>query len=228
MIGCLHSRSNLLPLPQCLKLMTLPKITFFCKKFRSKKTEFQSVPFSGCQRKKTDFNLICIIVRNQEKKERTLEWVSMDPGSCLSSRAVSSQVLSVYVSLTSVFGMGTGGSSQLNHRKGSLLQATWKPHSRNSLWSSPRPISIAQLHTLLYFHLRPINLVVFKGSYFVDRMGDLILRWASRLDAFSVYPVRTWLPSNAVGTTTDTPLVRPSWSSRTRDSASQISCAHDG
>ena len=23
MIGCLHSRSNLLPLPQCLKLMTL-------------------------------------------------------------------------------------------------------------------------------------------------------------------------------------------------------------
>ena len=42
----------------------------------------------------------------------------MDPGSCLSSRAVSSQVLSVYVSLTSVFGMGTGGTSQLNHRKG--------------------------------------------------------------------------------------------------------------
>ena len=33
------------------------------------------------------------------------------------------------------------------------------------LWSSPRPISISQLHTLPYFHLWPINLVVFKGSY---------------------------------------------------------------
>ena len=29
--------------------------------------------------------------------------------------------------------------------------------------------------------------------------GDLILRWASRLDAFSVYPLRTWLLSDALG-----------------------------
>ena len=47
----------------------------------------------------------------------------MDPGGCLSSRAVSSQVLSVYVGLTSVFGMRTGGSPQLNHRKVVLLYA---------------------------------------------------------------------------------------------------------
>ena len=97
----------------------------------------------------------------------------------------------------------------------------------NSLRSSPRPISIAQLRTLLHFHLRPIDHVVFMGSYSL-RMGDLILKSASRLDAFSVYPIRTWLPSYAVGTTTDTPLVRPSRSSRTEDSSSQISCAHDG
>ena len=32
--------------------------------------------------------------------------------------------------------------------------------------SSPRPISIGQLNTLLHLHLRPIYLVVFKGSYF--------------------------------------------------------------
>jgi hypothetical protein len=25
-------------------------------------------------------------------------------------------------------------------------------------------------------------------------MGELILRWASHLDAFSGYPLRTWLP----------------------------------
>ena len=35
------------------------------------------------------------------------------------------------------------------------------------LRSSPRPISIGQLHALLRFHLRPINLVVFKGSYYL-------------------------------------------------------------
>ena len=33
------------------------------------------------------------------------------------------------------------------------------------LRSSPRPISIGQLHTLLHLHSRPINLVVYKGSY---------------------------------------------------------------
>ena len=70
-------------------------------------------------------------------------------------------------------------------------------------------------------------LIVSQGSSYL-RTGIFFLRWASRLDAFSVYPLRTWLPSYAVGTTTDTPLVRPSWSSRTRDSTLQISCAHDG
>ena len=37
-----------------------------------------------------------------------------------------------------------------------------------SLRSSPRPISIGQLHTSLCFHLRPINLVVYKGSYYLS------------------------------------------------------------
>ena len=60
-------------------------------------------------------------------------------------------------------------------------------------WSSPHPISNSQLHVLPHFHLCPIYLVVFMGSYFF-RMGYLILRGASRLDAFSVYPGPTWLP----------------------------------
>ena len=63
---------------------------------------------------------------------------------------------------------------------------------------SPRPISNSQLHALLHFHPCPIYLVVFKGSYFL-RMGNLILRGASRLDAFSVYPFPTWLLCHAVG-----------------------------
>ena len=46
-------------------------------------------------------------------------------------------------------------------------------------------------------------------------MGNLIFRGASRLDAFSVYPFQTWLLCYALGSTTDTPAVRPSRSSRT-------------
>ena len=32
---------------------------------------------------------------------------------------------------------------------------------------SPRPISISQLQTLLLFHSWPINLIVYKGSYYI-------------------------------------------------------------
>jgi hypothetical protein len=49
-----------------------------------------------------------------------------------------------------------------------------------------RAISTGKLHALLRFHTRPINVVVFHGS-----QGNLVLRWVSRLDAFSGYPVRT-------------------------------------
>ena len=94
-------------------------------------------------------------------------------------------------------------------------------------WSSPHPISNSQLHALLHFHLCPIYLVVFKGVYFF-RMGYLILRGASRLDAFSVYPFRAWLPGRRLGSLTDAPAARPSRSSRTKDSSSQISYAHAG
>ena len=49
-----------------------------------------------------------------------------------------------------------------------------------------RVISTGKLHTLLRFHTRPINVVVFH-----DSQGILVSRWVSRLDAFSGYPVRT-------------------------------------
>ena len=49
-----------------------------------------------------------------------------------------------------------------------------------------RAISTGKLHTLQRFHTRPINVVVFH-----DSQGMLVLRWVSRLDAFSGYPVRT-------------------------------------
>ena len=85
------------------------------------------------------------------------------------------------------------------------------------------PVSSAPL---LRFHTRPINLVVYEGSLGACGPGYLVLRPASRLDAFSGYPFRTWLPGYATGVTTGTPEVRPPRSSRTMGSSSQVSFAH--
>ena len=153
-------------------------------------------------------------------------------GIFLFSQAVSSQVSSTLMSLTTVFGMGTGGSSSpltpSISFEGSVPSKLNKYHDfRTYHWSSPRPISTRQLNASRRLHFEPINLVVYKGSYLVNPVGYLILRTASRLDAFSVYPIRTQLPCRAIGMTTGTPEVRPSRSSRTRDSSHQISCAHD-
>ena len=49
-----------------------------------------------------------------------------------------------------------------------------------------RVIRTGQLHALLRFHTRPIDVVVFH-----DSQRDLILRLVSRLDAFSGYPFPT-------------------------------------
>ena len=95
-------------------------------------------------------------------------------------------------------------------------------------WSSPQTISNSQLHVLPHFHLCPIYLVLFKGFYFFKRMGYLILGGTSRLDAFSVYSFRTWLPGDAIGMTAGTPVVRPARSSRTKASSPQISYARAG
>jgi hypothetical protein len=65
-----------------------------------------------------------------------------------------------------------------------------------------------------------------QGAFSALRQGHLVLRPASRLYAFSGYLFRTWLPGYALGRTTGTPEVRPSRSSRTMDSSSQVSYAH--
>ena len=62
----------------------------------------------------------------------------------------------------------------------------------------------------------------------LPKEGYLILRGASRLDAFSVYPFRAWLPGYRLGSLTGAPAARPSRSSRTKDSSSQISSARAG
>ena len=49
-----------------------------------------------------------------------------------------------------------------------------------------RAIRTGQLRALPRFHTRPIDVMVYHGP-----RGDLVLRWVSRLDAFSGYPVHT-------------------------------------
>ena len=64
--------------------------------------------------------------------------------------------------------------------------------TENESNQADRTISTGKLHALLHFHTQPINLVVYEGPLGGSSpQGNLILGWASRLDAFSGYPFRT-------------------------------------
>ena len=106
-------------------------------------------------------------------------------GGYLLSPFVSKLVPSALKSLTSVFEMGTGVSSFLLPPYILLLS---KPsiYSKRYFQSNFRVISIGQLNTLLHLHLRPIYHIFFMVSF-----GNLILRLASYLDAFSTYQSQT-------------------------------------
>ena len=75
-------------------------------------------------------------------------------------------------------------------RPGREPHAAAASRRRREYPSRPRPISTGLLIALLRLHSRPIDLVVYQGSYSLKGMGELISRLASRLDAFSGYPVR--------------------------------------
>ncbi len=68
-----------------------------------------------------------------------------------------------------------------------------KLHSRQLTCSKSRPraISTGALNASPRLHVPPINVVVSHGPYSLEGMGSLISRWASRLDAFSGYPIQT-------------------------------------
>ena len=120
-----------------------------------------------------------------------------ETGGVLLSRALSGQVPSALRGLTALFGMGRGVS--LSPKPPEMSESSRRPlrtAQQHITWlsrsypSSPRPISTGLLHTSLCFQIRPINLVVYQGSYSLKGMGELISRTASRLDAFSGYPFR--------------------------------------
>src|SRR4029079_15431328 len=96
-------------------------------------------------------------------------------------------------------GRGISPSLRQSHcqrsRRVGLKSDTWpaipsKLHSNPTCSKSrPRAISTGQLNALLRLHRPPIDVVVFHGPYSLEVIGNLISRWASRLDAFSGYPI---------------------------------------
>ena len=89
-------------------------------------------------RRSRDVRLSCIvdmILNLNWKEKRDLFGLFLCVGKYLSYRAVASQVLSARQSLTSVFGMGTGGPSALNLPTVCELNyvsyAHWKPNKRS-------------------------------------------------------------------------------------------------
>ena len=92
-------------------------------------------------------------------------------------------------------------------------------------WSSCLAVRTGRLRRSPAVHVRPIDLVVFQEPT-QQAAGNLILEGASRLDAFSAYPVPTWLPGDALSGTAGTPEVGPPQSSRTRGDSPQVSYAH--
>lgn len=76
------------------------------------------------------------------------------------------------------------GSSFVGLLRGALHEASSLTFTGSN--QAYRTISTSQLNMLPCLHLWPIDEVVYLGP-----QGYLVLRGASRLDAFSGYPVRT-------------------------------------
>ena len=168
----------------------------------------------------------------------------LKPGNFLLSHTLTRAVPSGLRGLTSVFGMGTGGSLSLwSPRTGFDLNIDGL-RSESSATSLQRSRWERLVMCAVNFMVKPNGQLVTVSStghpaytsvlsnwssssaLLTFRLGDLILGKVSRLYAFSVYPDRTSLPSDAAGATTGSQEVRSSRSSRTKDKPPQISYAH--
>jgi hypothetical protein len=148
-------------------------------------------------------------------------------GDHLISHTVTRAVPSAQRGLTSVFGMGTGDPSQYSHRQTLMALGGWLPAACRGVCFVPDGFSRRPRLVLVSFtHYCAFTPSLSTRWSFWALQGDLILERASRLYAFSGYHNRTSLPSRALGRTTGTQEVRPSRSSRTKDSPPQISYAH--
>ncbi len=135
-------------------------------------------PGKGGAREYKKFGLRITMVRRSPKSLLYVLFTLEKTGGVLLSQALASQVPSALRGLTALFGMGRGVSpSQKPPEKGERPRSLGpsKLHSATTGTtlitrikknpSSPRPISTGLLQTLPSFQIRPINLVVYQGSY---------------------------------------------------------------
>ena len=115
----------------------------------------------------------CTMHKAQKRKETCFcKSPYLDSGNYLSSRAVSSQVLSAFRGLTSVFGMGTGGTLQLSSPEiviHFLSSATSKPHrtdlkSRNNYFFSTCSLRFAFARSKFRLADQALDLLVSTSS----------------------------------------------------------------
>ena len=119
-----------------------------------------------------------------------------------------------------------GRGSDGGHASAALESASSSDLSREAACNA-RPRAFGPLVPLGSTRRRAHTCGLSTSSSATALKGGLISGPASRLDAFSAYPIRTRLPGCAPGGTTGTPLVRPSRSSRTKDRAPQASNARN-
>ena len=126
--------------------------------------------------------------------------------------------------LTSLFGMGRGGHPRHRRHKDFNIFTCWEKCFITDEGEEPKKV-FGQLVSLDFDVTAFTSVTYQRRNLRRSLYGKLILKLASRLDAFSAYPFRTRLPCGAAGATTGTPEVRPTRSSRTRVSSSQFSDA---
>ena len=122
-----------------------------------------------------------------------------------------------------------GCAPKKRNRLGDKARLEERPQKLRGVNSMDKPNGRLVLVSYACYHASTSSLSTRWSSWalhFPFGLGDLILERASRLYAFSGYHNRTSLPSCAFGKTTGTQEVRPSRSSRTKDSPLQISYAH--
>ena len=128
--------------------------------------------------------------------------------------------------LTSLFGMGRGAPPR-NGRHLCLLGLGGRGKPAQARGGRFRAEALGPLVPLGSTCRHAPTCGLSTSSSATALQGGLISGRASRLDAFSAYPLRTRLPGRAPGGATGTPLVRPTRSSRTKVRSPQASDARN-
>ncbi len=134
-----------------------------------------------------------------EKKGEARRLPHTDSGSVLLSHNLAVAVSSALEGLTAVFGMGTGGSPPAWPPESRVLRRRAEREESAKLFRTRTKSCIKPLDRLVLVHSNPCRPYMpslstwssTRGLLAACAAGYLILRWVSRLDAFSSSPVPT-------------------------------------